>query len=305
MQRTQPRPALSILALSLVFLLPGCAAIPYEIAPDPERVLEPQQKKTFSIKASGDWRSSGVLVQKGAEYQITASGRWRISSFPSWVGPDGIGTQSLFPIVDGYTEATLIAKIGDQPPFAVGNSFRLQPRSDGLPYFRINDRNTGDNQGQVEVSVENVTQIREALPPPAVAPGRDLPKMAVWDLSSGNIPPAYAQDLTYILVSEINKLAKDEIYSQENVRTLAGWTAERMALGCTDSKCLTALGPIDIAKLISGRIGKIGDTCSLSLSLFDTQKVGAERSISEFTRSENERIRLLQQGVRKLLAPPP
>jgi hypothetical protein len=294
-----------ILSLFLLCLLLGCAAIPYEIAPDPERVLEPQQKTTFIIKASGDWRSSGVLVEKGSRYQITASGRWRVGGIHTWVGPDGIGTTNVFPIVDGYTEGTLIAKIGDSPPFAVGNSFRLQPPSDGLLYFRINDRTFYDNQGQVEVSVENVTKIVDTLSPPAVSPGRELPKMAVWDLSAGNIPPAYAQDLTSILVSEITKLGKFEVYSQENVRTLAGWAAERMALGCTDTKCLTALGQMDIAKLISGRIGKVGDTYSISLNLFDTQKVKAERSISEFTRSENELISLLQQCVRKLLATNP
>jgi len=62
---------------------------------------------------------------------------------------------------------------------------------------------------------------------------------------------------------------------------------------------------MDIAKLISGRIGKVGDTYSISLNLFDTQKIKAEKSISEFTRSENELISLLQQGVRKLLAATP
>ena len=135
---------------------------------------------------------------------------------------------------------------------------------------------------------------------PALAK-KDLPKVAVWDLTPGDIKPAYAQDLTSILVSEISQMGKYEVYSQENVRTLAGWTAERMQLGCTDTKCLTALGQMDIAKLISGRVGKIGNRYSLSLSLFDTQNTKSERSISEFCRSENELIELVQVAVRKLL----
>jgi hypothetical protein len=100
-------------------------------------------------------------------------------------------------------------------------------------------------------------------------------------------------------------MGRYEVYSQENVRTLAGWTAEKMALGCTDTKCLTALGQMDVGKLISGSVGKIGDTYSISLNLFDTQNVKAEKSISEFCRSENELIGLLQQGVRKLLSAGP
>jgi formylglycine-generating enzyme required for sulfatase activity len=134
-----------------------------------------------------------------------------------------------------------------------------------------------------------------------VSAGKDVPKIAVWDLTAGNINPSYAQDLTSILVSEISKLEKYEVYSQENVRTLAGWTAERMTLGCTDTKCLTALGQMDIAKLISGRVGKIGNRYSVSLNLFDTQNARAEKSVSEVGRSEDELIDLVQVAVRKLL----
>jgi len=146
-----------------------------------------------------------------------------------------------------------------------------------------------------------------ASPLPAA---KELPKIAVWDLTPGDIKGAYAQDLTSILVSEISKLEKYEVYSQENVRTLAGWTAERMTLGCTDTKCLTALGQMDIAKLISGRVGKIGNRYSVSLNLFDTQNARAEKSVSEFGRSEDELIDLVQVAVRKLLgeemvSPPP
>jgi formylglycine-generating enzyme required for sulfatase activity len=120
-------------------------------------------------------------------------------------------------------------------------------------------------------------------------------------LNSGDIKGAYVQDLTLILGSEVSKLGKYEVYSQENVRTLAGWTAERMQLGCTNTKCLTALGQMDISKLISGRVGKIGNRFSVSLSLFDTQNAKAERMISEFCRSEDELIELVQVAVRKLL----
>ena len=131
---------------------------------------------------------------------------------------------------------------------------------------------------------------------------KDQVKVAVWDLVPRNTPVTNAAELTSILVSEINKLETYEVYSQDNVRTLAGWTAERMQLGCTDSKCLTALGQMDVGKLISGSVGKIGDRYSISLNLFDTQNARSEKSISEFCRSENELIELVQMTVRRLLA---
>jgi hypothetical protein len=130
---------------------------------------------------------------------------------------------------------------------------------------------------------------------------KDLPKIAVWDLASRNTPITHAQELTSILVSEIAQMKKYEVFSQENVRTLAGWTEERMKLGCTSTQCLTALGQMDIAKLLSGSVGKIGDTYTISLNLFDTQNTKAENAVSLFCRSENELINTLQAGLRKLL----
>jgi hypothetical protein len=115
------------------------------------------------------------------------------------------------------------------------------------------------------------------------------------------VKSTYAQELTSFLVSEITRLKKYEVYSQENVRTLAGWTAERMKLGCTSTQCLTALGQMDISKLISGSVGKIGMRYTVSLNLFDTQNTRAENSISEFCQSEDELIELIQRAVLKLL----
>jgi len=137
-----------------------------------------------------------------------------------------------------------------------------------------------------------------ALP---ISAAKELPKVVVWDLTPRNTPTAHAQELTSILVSEISKLKKYEVYSQENVRTLAGWSAERMKLGSTDTHSLIVLGQMNVAKLISGSVGKIGDRYSISLNLFDTQNARAENAISEFCRSEDELIELVQQAIRILL----
>jgi formylglycine-generating enzyme required for sulfatase activity len=133
------------------------------------------------------------------------------------------------------------------------------------------------------------------------AAAKDLPKIVVWDLAPRETKPGYAQELTSILVSEVSKLGEYEVYSQENVRTLAGWTAERMKLGCTSTECLIALGQMDVAKLISGSVGRIGNRYSVSLSLFNTQNARAEKALSEFCRTEDELIELVQKTVHQLL----
>jgi hypothetical protein len=141
----------------------------------------------------------------------------------------------------------------------------------------------------------------QPTPPTASSPAKDLPKLAVWDLVPRNTPDSHAQELTSILVSEIGKINKYEVYSQENVRTLAGWTEERMKLGCTSTQCLTALGQMDVARLISGSVAKIGNRYSVSLNLFDTQNSKSEKAVSEFCNSEDELIELIQVASRKLL----
>jgi hypothetical protein len=143
--------------------------------------------------------------------------------------------------------------------------------------------------------------LSSAILSPAPSASKDLPKIVVWDLIPRNIKAEYAHELTSILVSELSKWKKYEVYSQENVRTIAGWTAERMKLGCTDTQCLLALGQMDIAKLISGSVGKIGTRYSVSLSLFNTQNAKSEDAISEFCRTEDELIELVQHSGRKLL----
>jgi sulfatase modifying factor 1 len=126
---------------------------------------------------------------------------------------------------------------------------------------------------------------------------KELPKIAVWDLEPRKTPETHARELTSFVVSEITKLKKYEVYSQENVRTLAGWTSQQMQLGCTDTKCLTALGQIDIAKLISCSVGKIGKTYTVTLNLFDTQKARPENAISKTCDSEDELIGLIQASA--------
>jgi formylglycine-generating enzyme required for sulfatase activity len=140
---------------------------------------------------------------------------------------------------------------------------------------------------------------------PTAGSGKEVPKIAIWDLEPRNTPETHARELTSFVVSEITKLKKYEVYSQENVRTLAGWTAERMKLGCTDRQCLTALGQMDIAKLVSGSVGKIGKRYTVSLNLFDTQNARSQNAISKTCDSEDELIELIQASVLELLGEGP
>jgi len=129
--------------LFILLLLVSCAAVPYDLPPQDEHILQVNQSQTNVIKASGPWRSSGIRVLKGNRYIITAEGRWQqggLASLHPWCGPDGIGEGYLASIIKDYSESTLIAKIDDKSLFSVGSSKVIEPKYDGLLYFRVNGR---------------------------------------------------------------------------------------------------------------------------------------------------------------------
>jgi formylglycine-generating enzyme required for sulfatase activity len=158
-----------------------------------------------------------------------------------------------------------------------------------------------EGEGRVRGSIFRVITVLVLMIAVPAFGAKDLPKMVVWDLAPKNISADYANILTSKLVSELSNLQKYEVLSQENIRAVTGWTAEKMKLGCTDTQCLTALGQWDISKLISGNVGRIGNTYSVSLSLFDIKNTKAEKHVFETCNSENELIGLVQQALLKLL----
>jgi len=153
---------ITMVLLSSISLF-GCSGMSYRDSAPQERKLKPLEEIRIDINASGSWRSTGVVVEKGNKYKITATGRWRRSGMPwdPWIGPDGVGGSSIFTVVGGYTGETLIARIGQNPPFAVGGSFLLDPGSEGLLYFRINDVTPSNAKGVINVSVTNSTPDRK------------------------------------------------------------------------------------------------------------------------------------------------
>ncbi len=214
----------------------------------------------------------------------------------------------------GYTDvAELLIARGLDAEQAKGNLQRYGG-SDSLAGIRLLDRLAKKpDPGLQSISAKTETGVAGRTTPAvpsAKSPfiegaGKDGIKIAVWDLMARETKAGYAQELTSILVSELTRLGISEVYSQDNVRTLAGWTEERMKLGCTNTQCLTALGQMDVAKLISGSVGKIGRRYTVSLNLFNTQKARAENAISKTCESEDELIELIQASVRELLGESP
>lgn len=131
--------------------------------------LEPGQPlpaggATATIVADRGWQSTGIRLQAGRSYQITATGRFRVANEakPWYSEPDGVTIRYH----DGLPLGMLLAAVqpdhvgnGVTPlikPLAVGAAGTLTPEQDGTLYVKINEATAGlaDNEGSVRVTVK-------------------------------------------------------------------------------------------------------------------------------------------------------
>lgn len=132
----------------------------------------------FDIATDRGWQSSGIHVERGQPYRITASGRFTLAEEPKpWVSePQGISFQYF----GGRPLGMLVGCIrsdrdltGDRERTSMldviplGRRRRFTARSTGTLYLRVNDFWSGlaDNRGTVRVEVEPAErQSRRANP---------------------------------------------------------------------------------------------------------------------------------------------
>jgi len=116
------------------------------------------------VQADRGWQSSGLQVERGKSYSITAEGRVTLGqSTKPWISePAGISLRYAY----GRPIGTLLAAVVSDPrqiggdggllkPLAAGTSTIIEPAATGTLYLRINDRfsSLADNTGSYRVNV--------------------------------------------------------------------------------------------------------------------------------------------------------
>lgn len=148
------------LSVLFIIVLSGCVGIKYQDQSQSANTLnlEKSKAKTRVLAQAEDWRNSGVIVEKGKTYAISAQGKWKIGPVQNWTNPDGIGAgiAVIGNIVKEASFSALIGKINEQgTPFFIGNKLVLSPQETGTLFYRINDTPEfcGDNDGYVDVEI--------------------------------------------------------------------------------------------------------------------------------------------------------
>jgi hypothetical protein len=126
---------------------------------------EAEPQTVLMLKADRGWQSSGVLVEQGKRYTLTATGQFTLAQTPKpWISEaDGISFRyfggqplgKLLGCIRTNTPASIATAQGMRQVFPCGANFPLIAPQTGTLYLRLNDawNQLSDNTGSASVRV--------------------------------------------------------------------------------------------------------------------------------------------------------
>ncbi|KPK02135.1 MAG: hypothetical protein AMK71_03340 [Nitrospira bacterium SG8_35_4] len=271
-----------IISLVMLFMLYACATTLQYNDTTSESELELNQKVQVNVYGKAkQWKNSGVIIQKGFKYHVSAKGKWSVGTYCGWQGPDGGGIQwgplcwnvGSTPLV-GWSAATLTAKIGDHGDiFAIGEDLTFHAQENGTLYFRMNDNEDWfhDNDGAVSVTTSLIDTGSERTEDQHYR--TKILKTAVVEFTEhGNLDvPDAGRIVADWMTSALNRSGAFEIYERLSLDKLIDEYNLQMS-GITDVKKIAEIGKIHgVEAIVTGSISKFADTISVTVKLIDTK----------------------------------
>ncbi|HOX45383.1 MAG TPA: PEGA domain-containing protein [Myxococcota bacterium] len=110
-----------------------------------------------------------------------------------------------------------------------------------------------------------------AQPAPAAPAARQ--KIAVLELAARGVAGDTARSLTDVVAREVDRSGLFTTLSADDIRAMLQHLEHRQSLGCTDEACLAELGgALGVELVLSGAVGKVGETWVVSLTLLDVRR---------------------------------
>ena len=115
------------------------------------RKLKSAKPVRFDIRADQGWQASGVRLEPGQKYKLTADGKWQLTQDDEPVSANGTGNS-------GQLVGVVMTKMKLGEPFVIGEKSEYLSRVAGDLYLRCGDawNSLADNTGEISVSVEKV-----------------------------------------------------------------------------------------------------------------------------------------------------
>lgn len=126
---------------------------PSPIVPIPSRT--PATPNAFAILAHLDWDTTALFIRPGQQFEVSATGSWSVSLDENPYGPGGGDKFEPDAILPSAPIGALLGRIGNNPPFVIGEHLITTAEFGGELQFRINDQPEAlsDNTGTLEVAV--------------------------------------------------------------------------------------------------------------------------------------------------------
>jgi hypothetical protein len=135
----------------------------------------------------------------------------------------------------------------------------------------------------------------------------DAPRALVTGLSPDReVDAGFVRVLDDVFLARVHGLGVFDVISSDEIAILLDLDAQRQLMGCDDDGCLAELGGVLGAQYaISGSVSRLGDELSLTLRLFDVDRVRVMRRLSEpLSSDEIVASRQMAIAAERLLALP-
>ena len=138
-------------------------------------------------------------------------------------------------------------------------------------------------------------QAQEPPPPPAPSPTPPTTttplKVAIMGLTAPGFNKATVENLYGILVAEIDSLPQYKVIARDEIEALLGLEQQKSLLGCDDTSCLAEIaGALGVDKVIAGKVGKVGSTFVVNLTLIDHKTAAVENRVVRTVKGEEDEL---------------
>jgi hypothetical protein len=110
------------------------------------------------VPARQRWTATGLTVRRGETVTVKATGEIKFGAgADARASANGSGERSPDNPLPNATTGTLIGRVGNGQPFAIGSQASFQAPAAGQLFLGVNDTNLDDNDGSFQVQLQQST----------------------------------------------------------------------------------------------------------------------------------------------------
>lgn len=128
-------------------------------------------------------------------------------------------------------------------------------------------------------------------------------KIAIMQFKAPGFEAGVVENLYGLFVSEIASVPGYQVVSHDEIEAMLGFEAQKNMLGCDDSSCLAEIaGALGVDKVVSGKVGKVGQTFVINITLIDQKNARVEKRVVRTVKGQDDvLIMTIQNAAHELI----